>query len=92
MASRAGDELREKELRILKGRIYGDLCQMIGHPVSRTTAGPDGREYNIEIQAFWDDKPGGDLRVVVSIDDGGWRAMLPRSDSFVISSDNQVSD
>jgi hypothetical protein len=40
--------------------------------------GASGAEYQIEIEAFWD-LPGrpGDLRVMASIDDGGWSAFAP---------------
>jgi len=46
-----------------------------------------GRWYQVEIQAFWDDAPGGDVRVLFSIDDGGWRAWMPMGDDFIIAQD-----
>jgi hypothetical protein len=49
--------------------------------------GESGAEYQLEIQSFWDDKPNGDLRVCVSIDDGGLRAYSPLTDSFIIAPD-----
>ena len=36
--------------------------------------GPSGATYQVEVQLFWDDQPNGELRVMGSIDDGGWRA------------------
>jgi hypothetical protein len=39
----------------------------------------------VEIQTFWDSQPGGNVRVMGSIDDGGWRAFLPLSRSFIKS-------
>ena len=78
------NELREEELAALKTRSYDDLRKMIDHPVTRTALGRDGMEYQIEVTVFWDTTPGGDLRVIVAIDDGGWRAILPRSESFLV--------
>ncbi len=31
-----------------------------------------GVTYQIDVQVFWDDKSQGNIRVVCSIDDGGW--------------------
>jgi hypothetical protein len=49
--------------------------------------GAEGREYQIEIEAFWDDSPSGNVRVLFSIDDGGWSAFSPVCDSFLIAAD-----
>jgi hypothetical protein len=35
----------------------------------------------------WDDRTGGDLRVIGSIDDGGWRAFRPLSSDFIVRPD-----
>jgi hypothetical protein len=50
--------------------------------------GASGAEYQIEIEAFWD-HPGrpGDLRVIASIDDGGWSAFAPITRDFIIAAD-----
>ncbi len=45
--------------------------------------------YQIEIQAYWDDKPNENIRVMGSIDDGGWRAFSPLSDDFIKSPNNE---
>jgi hypothetical protein len=47
--------------------------------------GPSGTRYQIEVQFFWDGKPEKDVRVCASIDDGGIRAFVPLSDSFILS-------
>jgi hypothetical protein len=43
--------------------------------------------YSLEIQFFWDAKPDGAVRVIGSIDDGGWRAFRPLSDDFIRAPD-----
>ena len=45
------------------------------------------QDYQVEIQAVWDDRPGGDIRVLFSIDDGGWRAYFPVGSDIILSKD-----
>jgi hypothetical protein len=39
----------------------------------------------LEIQIQWDNNPGGDVRVMGAIDDGGWRAFLPLSSDLIMT-------
>ena len=58
-------------------------------PVTGERTGSSGKWYQIKIQAFWDGKPGGDIRVVGSVDDGGWRTFCPFTESFIKSPSNE---
>jgi hypothetical protein len=58
-----------------------------GEPIVLEIISPDGTECCVEVNAFWDDQPDGDIRVSFSIDDGGWNAIVPVTDSFIIASD-----
>jgi hypothetical protein len=50
--------------------------------------GHNGVEYQVEIEALWDDRSAQTLRIVVSVDDGrGWRALCPLADSFIVAPD-----
>jgi hypothetical protein len=49
--------------------------------------GPSGTTYQVKTHAVWDGKAGGDLRLFVEVDDGGWRAFVPLSESFIVSPD-----
>lgn len=66
-----------------QARPYQELAQRIGQDDVRTVRGADGREYQIEVEAIWDDQPGGAIRVVGAIDDGSFRAGLPLSEDFL---------
>lgn len=44
----------------------------------------DGETHQIRVNVYWDDKKSKTLRVVGSIDDGGWRAMIPLCEDFII--------
>jgi len=41
----------------------------------------------MEKQAFWGDKKGVDIRVLVSIDDGGWGSLFPMTQSLIMAPD-----
>ena len=71
---------------------YGSLEQRLNRPENFVVAGSSGREYQIEVQMFWDDKKGGDIRVMLSIDDGGLRALAPVCDSFILRRDGSFVD
>ena len=48
-------------------------------------SGASGTKYQVEVQFFWDDKHGGNIRVVGSVDDRGLRAFCPLTETLVIS-------
>jgi len=68
---------------------YAELKQMVEDRISKREelVGQSGNNYQIEIQAFWDHKPDGQIRVRGSIDDGGWSAFLPVISDFIMAAD-----
>jgi len=73
-------------LEQFRTKPYSELVQMIdSKPITGERTGPSGQSYQIEIQAFWDGKPDGDIRVMCSIDDGGLRTFVPLTDDFIKS-------
>lgn len=55
---------------------------------NRTVVAESGVHYQVEVQAFWDrPRRPGNLRVIVAIDDGRWRAFAPLSADFILASD-----
>lgn len=67
-------------------RSHAELAAMIdAEPVTFEREGATGRKYQIEIQVFWDDQPGGDVRILGAIDEGGLRAFFPLTDTFLRS-------
>ena len=81
----------QEEIVALREKKYAELRRLVDPAgvTTRKTTGKSGVEYQIETIVFWDDprELGGNLRVIVCIDDGGWRAFLPLSDDFIISPD-----
>jgi hypothetical protein len=74
-------------LKELRRRPYGDLVLLMGDTQTKEVTGEDGKQYQLEVQVFWDSKKGGDVRVIVSGDDGGWRAFRPLTSDFVMAPD-----
>jgi hypothetical protein len=83
---------REEAQTLLKTKLdeyrnlsYDQLVARVGDEEFPEVTGPSGTQYQIEIQIVWDDKKGGAVRVLGSIDDGGWRAFLPLCDSLLVT-------
>ena len=81
------------ELEPFRSKPHSELVKMIdGEPVIGERDGKDGKHYQFEIQAFWDDEPKSHVRVSGSIDDGGWRSFFPLTDSFIRTASNEFID
>ncbi|MCJ7513484.1 MAG: hypothetical protein MUO23_11005 [Anaerolineales bacterium] len=66
---------------------YADLVGRIGQHVVLEQVGASGASYQIEIEVVWDSDVGGAVRAIGSIDDGGWRAIVPLTADFIMGSD-----
>jgi hypothetical protein len=62
----------------------------LDNPSTDEVTADSGTTYQIETQAFWDDRAKKNLRVTVSVDDGGWRAFAPLSHSFIVAPDGTL--
>ena len=79
----------------LSGRIPARPRRVLG--IVRVVEGPEvetcdvtaesGTRYQRESQVLWDGKAGGDIRVLVAVDDGGVSAFKPLTDSFILAPD-----
>ena len=77
-------EILLRELARYRDMSYVELCRMVDTDiVSVGRNGPSGSNYQIEIQVVWDSDEHGDVRVMGSIDDGGWRAFVPLCADFI---------
>jgi hypothetical protein len=85
--------LLRQRLDLFRTRSHHELQSLIAEPEVIELVGPSGTRFCIEVLAVWDSKIGGDLRVIGSIDDGGWRAFKPLTDDFIMRRDGTlVSD
>ena len=79
--------LLRSHLETYRSRTYADLVALLGATEVAQLTGATGVEYQVEIDTHWDDRAGGNVRVIGSIDDGGWRAFMPLCDSFIMAPD-----
>lgn len=65
------------------------LEHLSAEPIVLNVEAQDGAKCCVEINVFWDAKPDADIRVIFSIDGGGWRSFVPVTTSFIISPSRQ---
>ncbi len=82
--------LLAKELTEFAARPFDMLVASVKHTDVKNVVGESGANYQIEFNVFWDSKPDSDLRIMASIDDGGWRAFLPLTDSLIMKPDGTL--
>ena len=73
-----------------RAKPYEALRQLVGDVDAYEVTGPDGHDYQIEIQVIWDGKPEGNILVTGAIDDGGWSAFAPLSENFFVTPDSAI--
>ena len=79
------------QLAVWRRRSYHELRERVGTSERFEAVGGSGAWYQGEVQLVWDDERNGAIRVIASIDDGGWRAFLPLTDDFIDNVDGSVT-
>jgi hypothetical protein len=87
----ASDLLRQ-QLRAWRSRAYQELVDQVGESHQSDVKGLSGTGYQVSVQVIWDGDPQGDIRVIGSIDDGGWRVFVPLTDAFIMAPDGSFVD
>lgn len=83
--------LLAKELAKYAALPYGKLIASFDHqPAVINVMGESGALYQIEVSVCWDSKAAGDVRIMASIDDGGWRSVFPLTDSVIMKPDGTL--
>jgi hypothetical protein len=86
-------QILDEEVRKLRRRSYADLRDsLLSAPNTFEVKGASGTLYQVETQAHWDRGKDGPLRLFVSVDDGGWRAVVPMSQSFILAPEGSFVD
>lgn len=79
--------LRDR-ISVLRRLSYDELkTRYLSDVEDVTILGDNGVAYQVEVQALWDDRRRRHIRVLVGIDDGGLRAFMPLTDSFIVAPD-----
>jgi hypothetical protein len=74
----------EIEMKRLQLMSYQELNAIRDQEIHKEIVAEDGKTYQVEVNVIWDSRKGGDLRVMVSVDDGGWSAFKPLMSSFIV--------
>jgi hypothetical protein len=80
------------QLQAWRERTWTDLREEIGRSQRYEVSVESGTVYQGEVRVFWDDQPDGSIRVMGSIDDGGWRAFVPVTADFILAPDGTFVD
>jgi hypothetical protein len=72
-----------------RAEAYASLAARIDQPPVTAWIETGDGSYQLELQCFWDDQPDGHVRVMASIDDGGWRAFVPLTRDFIKAPDGR---
>jgi hypothetical protein len=84
---REAREIVDREVRRLRSLTYDQLTRYL-KPAAFEVQAPSGRTFQVEIYAHWDDKEGGDLRVLVAVDDSFGSSIFDyKRDGFIIAPD-----
>ena len=83
MDTGAARKVLNKWLAKLRAVPYRELAARVDTVSTDEVARDSERSWQLEVQVLWDEEPDGNIRVIVSIDDGGLRAFVPMSESFV---------
>ena len=89
------NDMNKKEAQSLLSKIltgyrkysFAELQSRLGKIDARQVNAESGAQYQVEVQLMWDDDRQQNIRVMGAIDDGGWRAFLPLTDSFIMAPD-----
>jgi hypothetical protein len=70
-------EVRDGVFQAWQALTWPQWRDRVGQPEHLRVAGPSGVEYQVDIEAFRDARPEGDIRVMAAVDDMSfWRACL----------------
>ena len=87
MDKKEAQQLLKARVNQLRAMSYHDLLSLLDKETVIEVDGSSGGRYSIETSVFWDDAKDRDLRVIINIDDGGWRAFAPMTDDFIMAPD-----
>jgi hypothetical protein len=85
MDTAAARKVLDAWLAKLRAVPYRELASRVDSVTTDEVARDSERSWQVEVQVAWDDEPDGNVRVTVSIDDGGLQAFVPMTEDFIKS-------
>lgn len=90
MDKKEAQDILNHQIKIYREKDHDQLTGLVKSQDIYSVVGESGAEYQIEVQAFWDhpNQPGGNLRVIVAIDDGKFfSSLMPMTVDFIMAPD-----
>lgn len=78
-----------EELKPYRAKSYAELEQLISQIDARMVSAPSGKQYQIEIEPFWDGAPNKDIRVGITLSGDWWTYFFPLTEDFIMSPNGQ---
>ncbi len=83
----------DEHLASYRTRKYSELAPLVGDTIGFQAIAPSGIEYNVEVMLVWDNFEGGNIRVMVAVDDTRSPSWFhPMSDDFIVAPDGSFAD
>jgi hypothetical protein len=79
----AAQKVLNEWLAKLRAVPYQELVSRVDSVTTDEKVRDSERSWQIEVEVQWADEPDGNIRVTVSVDDGGLRAFVPLTETFV---------
>jgi len=80
----------DEQLSIFVRQPYAKLAELVNVPKNITVQAPSGTKFQIEFNVFYDSGKQQNLRIIGSIDDGGWRAMMPLTKTLIVKPNGEL--
>ena len=74
----------DEQLAIFARQSYEELAKLVNVPKNIAVQSPSGTKFQIEFNIFYDSGKRDNLRIIGSIDDGGWRAFMPLTKTLIM--------
>ena len=89
MDKKEAEKILEEQINKYRNKPYWELIKLIDAEPITFEIGLKDNVYQVEIQAFWDERPDSDIRVMVSVDDGAWSSFKPLCSDFIKNGNNE---
>ena len=90
MNTNEAHQLLEAQLEEWRHRSYAELSREVGRWRRFETTAQSGQHYEGHIEVFWRGAAHGPVKVVGSIDDGGWQTFVPLMKDFTVTPDGMI--
>lgn len=82
----------KQEIARYTAKSFLELRRLLDEVDAYGAKAPSGSPYEVEVHAFWDNKPEGDIRVFCEVSSDFWSSIFPLCEDFIISPDGTLRE